>query len=293
MDTRLLLGSPRSNLSTRNSLAPPQEDLSNVRVPLAKGAPGRANINWEQWKNVPDSQSFNLPNNPDEVRMLPTGTWRGQILWSKWQRKKAEYGGGLSLRLQVGFHAIVQGQTFPYKVWTSIGQNNADTLSEFAMATCPNKQVGQDDFGPNDALGRHCMISIGYGTGNWGQNGKEPRIVIQRWAPDTQAANGGAPAPQAPPQPQYPTQPQQAQYPPQQAQYPPQQHQQPAPQQAQYPPQQQYQQPAPPPQQYQQAPQPGYGGQPGYGQTYGGGQAQGVGAPAPQGHAPDPTDLPF
>jgi hypothetical protein len=278
----------------------PQADYSNVRVKLNQGQARRSDIDWDFWRNVHESQSFNLPAPPDRASACPQGTFEGQILYSKWQEKKAEWGGGLQLRLQVGFRAMIQGQSYPYKVWTSIGQNNEAMLSEFATAVCPWKTIGQDDFGPGDALGQKCQISIGFGDGKWAQTGTEPKICIQNWRPSQNAGQQApAPAPAPAPQQGYQQPPQYQQQPPQQqyqapapapAPAPQQGYQQP-PQYQQQPPQQQYQAPAPAPAPAPQAPQGGYG------KTYGGapGQYQNSapqGAPAP-GYAPSQGDLPF
>ena len=127
--------------------------------------------------------------------MCPHGQFQGQVIFAKMQRKKQEWGGGLSIRIQVGFTAVINGQSYPYKAWTSISADNDTTLGEFVTAACPWKTIGVDDFGPNDALGRHVLLTIGYGTGNWAQTGKDPRVVIQGYKPVQAAAGGAAPAP--------------------------------------------------------------------------------------------------
>jgi hypothetical protein len=245
---------------------PPQEDLSNYRARVPKAAPGKSNIDFGVWKDLPEQQTFNLPGEPDKVRMLPLGTWRAQVLWAGFDRKKPEWGGGVRLNLKLGFHAVVQGNSYPYIVWKKISLSNAESFNEFATAVIPGFRTGEDDLGANDIIGLYVMISVGFGSGNWAQGKENARIVIQKWSRDTQAGNGAAPAPQ-------------------------QHHQQQAPQHHQQAPQQHHQAPAPQ-QQHHQAPPPGYG------QTYGGPTpapaptAGGYGAP-PQGYAPNPGDLPF
>jgi hypothetical protein len=184
-----------------------EEDLSNVSLKLKKGAPGRADINFDFWSTVPEEQTFNVPNDPSEVTMLPHGTWRAQVLFCKLQRKKQEWGGGLSLRIKLGFMADPNGQghQFPYQVWSSISVDNDTTLSEFATAACPWKKIDEDEFKAQDAMGRYVMISVGYGTGNWAQGGKSPRVVIQSYGkaqeqPGTAAAGPPPAAPPAQPQ---------------------------------------------------------------------------------------------
>lgn len=109
-------------------------------------------VDREFWKGVPQLQ---IPGDA-----APEGKFRALVLRCAIKTRRAEWGGGLELRVQFGFHAGGK----PYKAWHgfALEPDRRLGLNKFVRATCPWIMPGGDFIAP-DAVGRYCTVRIGKG----------------------------------------------------------------------------------------------------------------------------------